>query len=280
MTVLKGSKLRRYKLRKESILPEGNPLKILLTNDDGIYAPGIDALAKELVQLGDVSVFAPSVEQSGVSHSITYLSPLIVQDVYRGDRLFGRAVGGSPADCVKLAMLEFGNEPPDLVISGINSGANIGINVLYSGTVAAAIEGSFFGVTSVAVSLAMSEHPDFARAAKLAVQVIRQLLNSKVDTGSLWNLNLPVLTPDRPRGVKTLPMGLERYREIMERRIDPRGRTYYWSATDPRGGHPQQPDTDVEGIADGFITLTPLHFNLTHRPQLDKYKNQHWVING
>src|SRR5579872_4864820 len=130
-----------------------NNMRILLTNDDGIYAPGLEALHDELLRLGAVDVVAPSVEQSGVGHSITYLEPLLAHDVFRHGRLFGKAVRGSPADCVKIAMLQFCNTAPDLVVSGINAGSNTGINVLYSGTVAGAIEGAFFGIRSIAVSL-------------------------------------------------------------------------------------------------------------------------------
>lgn len=251
-------------------------MQILLTNDDGIYSPGLEALAVELARLGQVEVFAPSIEQSGVSHSITYLQPLIVQDVFRNGGRFGRAVAGSPADCVKLAMLELCDTPPSLVVSGINAGANVGINVLYSGTVAAAIEGAFFGVTSVAVSLATSEHPDYERAAQLAVNLIEQLLASGVTAGSLWNLNVPELKPGWPLGVKTLPMGVERYREVMERRVDPRGRTYYWAGSETQGAQQLEADTDVEALADGYITLTPLHFNLTHQRRLDEYRDRQW----
>lgn len=255
-------------------------MHILLTNDDGIYAPGLEALHDALTALGTVDVVAPALEQSGVSHSITYLEPLLVQDVHRHGRLFGRAVNGSPADCVKLAVLQVCTHSPDLVVSGINAGSNVGINVLYSGTVAGAIEGAFFGVTSVAVSLAESNDPDYPRAARLAVDVIRQLLASEVPKGSLWNLNFPVLTPDRPLGLKALPMGVERYGEMMERRIDPRGRFYYWMSTDPKAQHSIEPDTDVEGIADGYATLTPLHFNLTDRTRLDGIRANTWTLDS
>ena len=158
-------------------------MRILLTNDDGIYAPGLEALHDELQRLGTVDVVAPHVEQSGVSHSITYLEPLLAHEVFRQGRLFGRAVRGSPADCVKLAMLQFCNTPPDLVVSGINAGANSGINVLYSGTVAGAIEGAFFGITSIAVSLAESDNPDYARAARLAVPLIEQIVAGETRPG-------------------------------------------------------------------------------------------------
>jgi 5'-nucleotidase len=253
-------------------------MRILLTNDDGIYAPGLEALHDELIRLGPVDVVAPSVEQSGVSHSITYLEPLLAQDVYRDGKPFGHGVRGSPADCVKLAMLQICNTPPDLVVSGINAGANTGINVLYSGTVAGAIEGAFFGITSIAVSLAMNENPDYRKAARLAVQLIEQLLARETSDGGLWNMNLPESRPDWPIGVKTLPMGLERYGEAMERRIDPRGRPYFWTMTVPKEEHQIEPGTDVEGLAEGYITLTPLHFDLTDRRRLGESAGHAWKV--
>src|SRR5688572_4893 len=128
-------------------------MRILLTNDDGIHAPGLRALRKELLKLGEVTVVAPAGEQSAVGHSVTLLTPLIVQEITEGQEFIGWAVEGRPADCVKLALLELLPEPPDLVVSGMNAGSNAGINVLYSGTVAAAIEGAFYRQTSIAVSL-------------------------------------------------------------------------------------------------------------------------------
>jgi 5'-nucleotidase len=253
-------------------------MRILLTNDDGIYAPGLEALHDELLRLGSVDVVAPSVEQSGVSHSITYLEPLLVQDVFRDGKLFGQGVRGSPADCVKVALLQICNTPPDLVVSGINAGANTGINVLYSGTVAGAIEGAFFGITSIAVSLASSEKPDYVRAARLAVQLIERLLAGETRPGGLWNMNLPESKPGWPIGVKTLPMGLERYGEAMERRIDPRGRPYYWTMNAPKSEHKIEPGSDVEGAADGYITLTPLHFDLTDRRRLAETFGRTWPL--
>ncbi|MFN0052951.1 MAG: 5'/3'-nucleotidase SurE [Planctomycetales bacterium] len=255
-------------------------MHILLTNDDGIYAPGLEALAQELPRLGTVDVVAPIVEQSGVSHSITYLQPLIVHETARNGRRFGRAVGGSPADCVKLAVLELCEQPPDLVVSGINSGSNAGINVLYSGTVAGAIEGAFFGITSIAISLAENDAPDYGRAARLAVDLMGQLLEQGVPQGSLWNMNLPESRPGWPIGVKTLPMGLERYGEAMECRTDPRGRTYYWSMTDPSARHRIEPGSDVEGLVEGYITLTPLQFNLTDHQRLAAVRDRTWKLNS
>src|ERR1044072_2810068 len=153
------------------------PVQILLTHDDGVFAPGLRALRKELARLGDVTVIAPAVEQSGVGHSISILTPLIIKQVDQEDgSTLGWMVEGSPADCVKLAICELMPRPPDLIVSGINSGANAGINVLYSGTVAAAIEGAFFKITSVAVSLELAEHFDYPRAARWAGRVLERVL--------------------------------------------------------------------------------------------------------
>ncbi len=148
-------------------------MRILLTNDDGVFAPGLAALEQQLRHLGEVIVVAPTTEQSGVGHSITFLTPLVCKSIHRDGRHWAWAVDGSPADCVKLAIGELlKDNPVDLVVSGINNGLNAGINVLYSGTVAAAIEGAFFGVTSVAVSLEYDEDPDFQAAAVIARNVV------------------------------------------------------------------------------------------------------------
>ena len=189
-------------------------MQILLTNDDGVFAPGLGALRKELLQLGEVTVVAPAMEQSGVAHSITLLSPLVVKQVEDIDgMILGWMVEGSPADSVKLGICELMPRPPDLIVSGINSGSNVGINVLYSGTVAAAIEGAFFKITSIAVSLELSGHFDFPHAAKSALRVIQRILANQPPNGSLFNVNLPAHSRGEPRGIRVVPMGLGRYGE-------------------------------------------------------------------
>ncbi|CAE7526758.1 surE, partial [Symbiodinium sp. CCMP2456] len=200
-------------------------MKILLANDDGIYAPGLAAMEKALRTIGDVTVIAPATEQSGVGHSITFLSPLVCKEVYDGDRLRGYAVEGSPADCVKLGVVELLEERPDLIVSGINGGLNAGINVLYSGTVGAAIEGAFFGITSIAVSLEWDEHAQFDRAAEMARQISVQILENKSSSSRLYNLNIPTPATKLPPGeaeLKVVPMGVVRYGEHFIKRKDPR----------------------------------------------------------
>ena len=247
-------------------------MRILLTNDDGVYAPGLRALRTELLKLGDVTVVAPASEQSAVGHSITLLTPLIVQEVRdEQDRFLGWAVEGKPADCVKLALLELLPEPPDLVVSGLNAGSNAGINVLYSGTVAAAIEGAFFQCVSIAVSLEYTkpEPLDFPRAAGIARHVIEQIIGHQPAAGTLFNVNIPSLDRGPVRGVRVVPQNVAPYRETLDRRVDPRGRVYFWTNPDLACPDPH-PDTDVSALAEGYITVTPLQFNLTHAELLEE----------
>lgn len=253
-------------------------MQILLANDDGIHAPGLRALRDALLELGDVQVVAPLMEQSGVSHRITYLHPIMVREVREEDAHFGWAVDGSPADCVKMGVLEFCPRRPDLIVSGINSGANVGINVIYSGTVAAAIEGAFFGITSIAVSLAQGTPPDYPAAAQRAVRLIGQIRERGPSPGSLWNINLPDSSDEGPRGVRVCPMGVRRHTDTIEKRIDPRGRPYYWSGLDPIGNHELEPGTDVKELREGFVTMTPLHFDLTATELLGNWSALPWAL--
>jgi 5'-nucleotidase len=254
-------------------------VRILLTNDDGVYAPGLRALRNELKKLGEVTVVAPATEQSAVGHSITLLTPLLVQEVTdEAGQPMGWAVEGRPADCVKLALLELlPPNLPDLVVSGLNAGSNSGINVLYSGTVAAAIEGAFFHRTSIAVSLEYTKVKplDFPRAAVHAREVVEQILSNHPPEGALFNVNIPSLERGPIRGVKVVPQNIAPYLETFDRRVDPRGRVYFWSTPDftcPAA----HPDTDVTVMSEGYITVTPLQFNLTHAALLEKMKAWRW----
>jgi 5'-nucleotidase len=247
-------------------------MKILLTNDDGIYAPGLAAMERALERLGEVHVVAPAVEQSGVGHSITFLSPLMAKEVFDGDRRRGWAVEGSPADCVKLAVSEFCPNP-DLVVSGINGGLNVGINVLYSGTVAGATEGAVFGITSVAVSLEYDEHAQFDRAAEMAAKMIEQVLAIR-DSGdhTLYNINIPTVAMQQATEVRIVPMGTVGWPADFDRRTDPKGRHYYWAM-----GTPAVPAagelTDLEALQKGYITLTPLRIDRTEHEMLARMRD-------
>jgi 5'-nucleotidase len=226
-----------------------------------------------------VSVVAPSTEQSGVGHAITFLTPLTAKQVHASDRCRGWAVDGSPADAVKLGISEFCPRRPDLVVSGINSGLNAGINVLYSGTVAAAIEGAFFGITSIAVSLEWDDDADYDRAAAIAGDVIRELLARKPAAGSLFNLNIPTRALCGRPELRVVPMSVARYGEAFERRVDPRGRSYYWATNEPPPP-PSPTESDVTALAAGAVTLTPLDYDLTHRGGLDALAEGPWRIGG
>jgi 5'-nucleotidase len=255
-------------------------VRILLTNDDGIYAPGLRALLPELRKLGEVVVVAPATEQSAVGHSVTLTTPLIVQEVVDDERKpIGWAVEGRPADCVKIALRELLPQMPDLLVSGLNAGSNAGINVLYSGTVAAAIEGAFFRVTSIACSLEFTKAGplNFPAGAALARRVIEQILSRQPEQGTLFNINIPDLDRGPAKGIVVRPQNLAPYVETYDRRTDPRGRVYFWS--NPGFGCPEpHPDTDVTALADGFITVTPLQFNLTHNGLLSEMSEWAWRL--
>ena len=256
-------------------------MRILLTNDDGIYAPGLAAMERALRRLGEVSVVAPSREQSGVSHSITFLTPLTARKIFVNDKHWGWTVDGSPADCVKLGISAILPEPPDLVVSGINGGLNAGINVLYSGTVAAAVEGAFYGITSIAVSLQYEENEPFKQAADVAVGVIGNILKRNDASGRLYNLNIPLkaLRSESPE-IKVVPIDTTQYWETFERRIDPMGRTYYWLSGKPDARQPKSKEsghvTDLIALSQGHITLTPLNYDITDKHGLQEMS--HWNL--
>lgn len=255
-------------------------MRILLTNDDGIYAPGLRALRTELQKIGTVLVVAPATEQSAAGHSVTLLNPLLVSEVFEqdGKTFIGWGIEGRPADCVKLALLELLPDPPDVIVSGLNAGSNAGINVLYSGTVAAAIEGAFYRRTAIAVSLEYDKKIyDFPTAARYARQVVEQIMATNPSQGSLFNVNIPVLERGPIRGVKVLPQNVSPYTEKFDRRVNPRGRTYFWASPeflcpDPVAG------SDVEALNDGYITVTPLKFDLTDHAKLDELQKRTWTV--
>ena len=247
-------------------------MRILLTNDDGIHAPGLKAMRDALLSFGDVQVVAPATQQSGVGLSTTYLHPLFAHEEFLDGEHFGWAVSGTPSDCVKLAMLELCHPRPDIVVSGINAGANFGINVLYSGTVAAAIESAFQGVTSFAVSHHYSdEFPcEYENAAQSAVEIIQRILAEQTPA-SLWNINFPCC---KPRGIRCVSIGTKREVDRFEKGQDPHGRTFFWSGPDPIEHHRSDHGTDIRELADGFITVTPLTFDVTDHATLGILKRR------
>ncbi len=253
---------------------------ILLTNDDGIHAPGLLAMYRELVKLGEVHVIAPETVQSATGHGITITTPLMTEKVTIENGFTGIAVAGRPADCVKLAVAKLLPRQPDLVISGMNSGANVGINVLYSGTVAAAIEAAFLGLPSIAVSLHLkSEVPlDYVRPAVFGRLAIEQILKAGITGGQVINVNLPPLLPDQsPKGVKICRQCTRPWSDSYEGRTDPRGRQYFWMDTVYKLGETES-DTDVAALRDGYATITPLQFDLTEPRLTSEWGERRWAF--
>jgi 5'-nucleotidase len=254
-------------------------MMILLTNDDGIHAPGIIAMWRELTKLGEVHVVAPETVQSASGHGITIDAPILTSRVTIDGAFSGIAVDGRPADCVKVAVGNLLPRQPDLVVSGMNSGVNVGINVIYSGTVAAAIEAAFLGLPSIAVSLMLKSDvtTDYAQGARLARETIEQILQIGIKPGQVISVNLPPLrTGENPTGTKVVRQCTRPWVDTYERRTNPRGRDYYWNNSIFMLGESDS-DTDVAGIRDGYITVTPLQFDLTHHIMLREWQAKDWM---
>jgi 5'-nucleotidase len=246
-------------------------MRILLTNDDGIYAPGIYALYQALKSKHEVVVVAPEAEMSAVGHAITLTLPLRVQEAKKNGSFYGYAVTGTPADCVKIAVQKLLDQPPDIILSGINLGANVGVNVLYSGTVSAATEGSYLGIKSAAISLDTRENPDFRFAARFSKEIIRFMIESHMRKGIALNVNIPAVPPEEISGICLTRQGTARFEESFERRNDPRGNTYYWLS----GETPVEdnnPDSDSVALKKNKITITPVHCDLTCNQELKRLK--------
>jgi len=239
-------------------------VRILLTNDDGIHAPGLAALRQAVEGLGEATVVAPDTERSGVAHSITLAQPLRIRRVHHGDELFGYGVNGAPADCVKLGCDQVLGRRPDLLLSGINLGPNAAINILYSGTVAAAIEGAVLGIPSIALSLAEYEEPDFDQAARVARRLLERLCCEPLDPGTVLNINIPGLPAAEIKGVRVTHQSRTGYNDFYEKRVDPWGRAYYWINGELQRDFEQEPDSDLRALREGYVSITPLHFDLTH----------------
>lgn len=245
---------------------------ILLTNDDGIRAPGLAAALRAFRALGDVEVVAPETVQSAAGHGITIAGPLMTQRVPVDDITTGIAVEGRPADCVKLALNALLPRKPDLVISGINSGANVGINVIYSGTVAAAIEAAFLGLPSVALSLLLERgDPDYDHAASICVDTVKKLLEVGIKPGEVLSVNVPAIAaPMKPKGTKVLRQCVRPWEDTYEKRMTPKGGSYYWNIA-KFTLRPSEEETDVAYLRNGYVTVTPLKFDLTAYDQMERF---------
>jgi 5'-nucleotidase len=239
-------------------------LNILLTNDDGIHAPGLAALEQAFAPYAETLTVAPMHEQSGTGHSITLNRPIRVREVREGGR-HGYAVEGTPSDCVKFGVTKLSKKRPDAVISGVNPGGNIGINVLYSGTVSAALEAYSLGIPAIAVSINGFKNLHFDFAAEAAVKVALGCIKSGRPV--LVNMNIPDIPPEKIKGIKATTMGRSRFEETFRERADPRGHTYYWLDGEMTDRHPDA-QSDYWALDNDYISLTPLQLNLTDKNNL------------
>ena len=244
--------------------------RILLSNDDGYLAEGINTLAAQLRDVGDVWMVAPDGERSATSHAISLHKPLRIRQV--NDRLF--VVDGTPSDCVYLALHHIMDGPPDIVVSGINHGANLGTDIIYSGTVSAAMEGSLLGYRAMAVSLCLPEPgeeeqaPRFDTAAQVACELAVSAAQRPMPSGVLLNVNVPNRPYDALTGIKLCRLGFTQWQDNCEARRDPRGRPYYWIGGE-RCGHDDIPESDNNCVSEGAVAVTPVHYDLTDYRSFD-----------
>ncbi len=244
-------------------------MRILLTNDDGIFAHTLHYLYEELAEFAEIMVVAPRKGRSGASHSLT-LSPVVCEKTTVDGFFTGFAVDGNPADCVKLAVLEFTDKPFDLIVSGLNLGSNAGIDICYSGTVAAAMEGAFYGIPSFAASARAAHGQDYKKAANIAAVIIRDMFEY-VRPGDVVNMNIPDVSSVMPKGVKTVRQSSSLYQEYYIKNKNAEDKdTYqiscsYFRETDE--------DTDVYALTQGYVTLTPLKFNKTNNAEMERFKS-------
>lgn len=251
-------------------------MHILLTNDDGIYAEGIKILRRQLEGNGyRISVVAPHTEKSAIGHGITVHNPIRVDKVkFRNSTTPGWAVTGTPADCVKLAIEVLLDSPPDIIISGINHGANLGTDVLYSGTVSAAMEGFINGIPSIAVSLTSYENPSFKHAA-IAIHKLLTCIKENLTSQFMLNINIPPISFEKLKGIQVTKLSVRKYINCIEVRKDPRGNEYYWLAGEPVDKN-FTAGTDAFAVEEGYISITPLHFDLTAEDAIPWLANIDW----
>ena len=250
-------------------------MKILLSNDDGINAPGLHALHKGLQQIGDVVVVAPESEQSAVGHAITIADPLRVREISDNGALFGYAVNGTPADCVKIGLKALLEKPPDILVSGINQGANVATNIIYSGTVSAATEGTLLGVPSIAFSLNTFVKPEFSDAVDIAVGIVKNTITKSLPKGTLLNVNIPAIAKDKIKGIKVCRQSDCVFQVAFDKRSDLRGIDYYWQGGNMDFSEPDE-NADIRALENGYVTITPIQYDLTNHSFLDDLKTWEW----
>jgi 5'-nucleotidase len=250
-------------------------MNILLTNDDGIHAEGLWALHTQLARRHEVTVIAPDRERTAVSHGITLHLPLRAGSVVLNGGCRGVAVNGTPADCVKLGILEILKGKPDLVVAGLNPGANVGVNIAYSGTVAAAREAALGGIPAIAASMEGDGPYAFEPAAAFVARLADMVMQRGLHAGTFLNVNFPNVRPEEVAGVRISRHGLRSFSETMEKRVDPRNRTYYWQGAD-RQSFGGDPDVDGGALCRGFISITPIHCDMTDYRVIEDLKQ--WEI--
>ncbi len=248
-------------------------MRFLLTNDDGIYAKGLHALYEELSNLAECIIVAPETEQSAIGHAISISRPLMIRNTRKNGSFFGYAVSGTPADCVKIGVIEISDKPIDLVVSGINCGANVGINVIYSGTVSAATEGVILGIPSIAISLdSHKKDADFSFAARFARRMAQYLVGNKALKGITLNINVPALPESEIRGVAVVRQGRGRLVESFEKRLDPRENIYYLMSGEMQFCNLEEGESDCTVLSMGMISVTPIYHDLTRYEALPELK--------
>lgn len=255
------------------LVEQESPVHILLSNDDGVHAKGLQALSSSLQEMAEVTVVAPDRNRSGASNSLTLDAPLRVRRESKGVY----SVNGTPTDCVHVAITGFLDADPDMVISGVNHGANLGDDVLYSGTVAAAMEGRFLGLPAVAISLVSSRSHNMPAAGRVARDLVQRLVNSPLPRDTILNINVPDLPYEQLAGFRATRLGNRHRAEPVVKSTDPRGSTIYWVG--PAG--PEQdsgPGTDFHAIAEGYVSVTPLKIDLTAHRETDAIAG--WLRDG
>tara|TARA_B100000073_G_scaffold297072_1_gene261996 strand:+ start:164 stop:928 length:765 start_codon:yes stop_codon:yes gene_type:complete len=246
---------------------------ILIVNDDGIYSPGIQALADAMVKIGKVTIIAPDNEQSGKSHSLTLNDPIRLKHVNLKKGLKGWAVNGTPVDCAKVAIKKLFDKKPDLVFSGINLGANLGRNLIYSGTVSAAYEGSILGVSSAAISLDSFKGNNFVAAKYVATKIANHLLKHKLPKGTMLNVNVPDIAKKDLKGFLVTKQGSQSFVDTYEKRIDPRGNSYFWIRGEMINDD-SSIEYDGEAVSSGYVSVTPIQFRITNELYINELKKK------
>ncbi len=246
-------------------------MKILITNDDGIFSSGIYALWEVAKEFGNVSVVAPDSQKSAAGHCITISRPLFVEKINRGDGFEGISVTGSPADCVKFGIKKILSKKPDLILSGINLGSNLGNNIIYSGTVAAALEGAMQNIPSIAFSIDSLNPKSFDNSKIIIRQIIKIAIKNKITKNFIWNVNIPNCGIDRFRGIKVASQGNQYFDDDFDTKLDPKGNEYYWMV-----GNMVDEDTTFESdsyvVSNDYASISPIGFNLCSSKEIEEMR--------